>query len=164
MNFNECCGCVMTFSAACQWHMMEQYCCYSGSTNNYFACASYFDRKPMMWFQMCGYIRWPLKAQDYSSCIVLYPSQVRCHIMSRIKQQWTTVVNSWQNKSRYMCGSCSTCQESSNRCHTTQLKVACPSNIGDMCNHGKMTVWCKTQILHWLFERNMCIADSDWCR
>ena len=73
---------------------------------------------------MCGYTRWLWKAQDYSSCIVLYPLQVGCHIMSRTKQQWVTVVNSWQNKSRYKCGSCSTCQESTNRCQTTQFKLA----------------------------------------
>ena len=79
---------------------------------------------------MYGYTRWHWMAQDYSSCIVLYPLQVGCHIMSRTKQQWVTVVNSWQNKSRYKCGSCSTCQESTNRCQTTQVKVACPSNIG----------------------------------
>ena len=33
----------------------------------------------------------------------------------------------------------STCQESTNRCQTTLFKVACPSNIGDMCIHSKMT-------------------------
>ena len=55
--------------------------------------------------------------------------------MSRTKQQWVTVVNSLQNKSRYKCGSCSTCQESTNRCQTKQFKVASPSNIGDMCIH-----------------------------
>ena len=81
---------------------------------------------------MYGYTRWHWKAQDYSSCIVLYPLQVGCHIMSRTKQQWVTVVNSLQNKSRYKCGSCSTCQESPNRCKTTWFKVACPSNIGDI--------------------------------
>ena len=54
---------------------------------------------------MYGYSRWYWKAQDYSSCIDLYPLQVGCHIMSRTKQQWVTVVNSWQNKSRYKCGS-----------------------------------------------------------
>ena len=31
-----------------------------------------------------------------------------------------------------------------NICQTTQFKVACPSNIGDMCIHSKMTVQCKT--------------------
>ena len=83
---------------------------------SYFVCVSYFDRKPMKWFQMCGYTRWPWKAQDYSSCIVLFPLQVGRHIMNRTKQQWVTVVNHWQNKSWYKCGSCSTCQESMNRC------------------------------------------------
>ena len=107
---------------------------------SYFVCASYFDRRPMKWFLMYGYTRWPWKAQDYSSCIVLYPLHVGCHIMSRTKQQWVTVVNSWQSKSRYKCGSCSTCQESMNRCQTTQFKVARPSNIGFVCIHSKMTV------------------------
>ena len=36
-------------------------------------------------------IRWPWKAQDYSSCIVLYQLQVGCHIMRITKQQWVTV-------------------------------------------------------------------------
>ena len=113
---------------------------------------------------MYGYTRWHWKAQDYSSCINLYPLQVWCHIMSRTKQQWVTVVNSWQNKSRYKCGSCSTYQESTNRCQTTQFKVACPSNIGDMCIHSKMTVQCKSQILHSLFEGNLSITYSDRSR
>ena len=113
---------------------------------------------------MNGYTRWHWKAHDYSSCIVLYPLLVGCHIMSRTKQQWVTVVNSWQNKSRYKCGSCSTCQESTNRCQMTQFKVACPSNIGDMCIHSKMTVQCKTQILHRLFEGNLSITYSDRSR
>ena len=39
----------------------------------------------------------------------------------------------------------------------TQFKVACPSNIGDMCIHSKMTVYCKIQILHRLIERNLSI-------
>ena len=102
---------------------------------SYFVCASYIDRKPIKRFKMYGYTRWLWKTQDYSysSCIVLFPLQVGCQITSRTKQQWDTVVNSWQNKSRYKCGSCSTCLESSNRCQTTLFKVACPSNIGDMC-------------------------------
>ena len=91
---------------------------------SYFASAHYFDRMPMKWLCMCGYVRWLWDAQDYLSCIVLYPLQVRCHIMTGTKQQWVTVVNSWQNKSRYKCGSCSTCQESTNRCQTTWLEVA----------------------------------------
>ena len=49
---------------------------------SYFVSASYFDRKPMKWFKMYGYTRWHWKAKDYSSCIVLYPLQVGCHIMS----------------------------------------------------------------------------------
>ena len=73
---------------------------------------------------MYGYSRWHWKAQDYSSCIVLYPLQVGCHIKSRAKQQWVTVVNSWQNNRRYKCGNCSTCQESTNRCQTTQFNIA----------------------------------------
>ena len=39
---------VIAFSTACQWHMMVQYCCDSGSTN-YFVGASYFERNPMKW-------------------------------------------------------------------------------------------------------------------
>ena len=109
---------------------------------------------------MYGYNKWHWTAQDYSSCIVLYPLHVGCHIMNTTKQQWVTVVNSWQNKSRYKCGSCRTCQESTNRFQTTQFKVACPSNIGDMCIHSKMTAQCKTQIRHRLFEGNLSIANS----
>ena len=44
-----------------------------------------------------------------------------------------------------MYGSLHTCQESTNRCQTTQFKVACPRNIGDMCIYSKMTVQCKTK-------------------
>ena len=36
MNWSECCGCVMAFSAAYQRHMIVQYCCGSSSTNNLF--------------------------------------------------------------------------------------------------------------------------------
>ena len=61
MSWSEC---VMAFSAARQRHMMVLYCYGSGSTNELF---------------------W--KAQDYSSCIVLHPLQVGCHIMSITKQQ-----------------------------------------------------------------------------
>ena len=53
--------------------------------------------------------------------------------MSRTKQQRVTVVNSRQNKSRLKCGSCCICQESTYRCQTTQFKVACTRNNGDMC-------------------------------
>ena len=138
MSWSECCGCAMAFYAACQWHMMVQYCCGSGSTNKLF-CRCF-----LLWQEanevMYGYARWLWKAQDYSSCIVLYLLLVGCQIMGRTKQQWVTLVNSWQKKSRYKCGSCSTCQESTNRCQTAQFKVACPSNIGDMCIHSKMTV------------------------
>ena len=63
---------------------------------SYFVNASCFDRKPMEWFWMCGYTGWLWRAKDYLSCIVLYPLQVGCHIVSRTKQQWVTVVNSWQ--------------------------------------------------------------------
>ena len=38
------------------------------------------------------------------------------------------------------CGSCSTCRVSTNTCQITKFKAACPSNIGDMCIHCKMTV------------------------
>ena len=36
MSWSECCGCAMAFYAACQRHMMVQYCCGSGSTNKLF--------------------------------------------------------------------------------------------------------------------------------
>ena len=65
---------------------------------SYFVGASYFDRKPMKWFYVYGYTRWIWKAHEYSSCIFLYPLQVGCHITSRTKQQWVTVVTSWQDK------------------------------------------------------------------
>ena len=55
---------------------------------------------------MYGYTRWHWKAQDYSSCIFLHPLQVGCHIMSRTKQQWGTVDNSSQNKSRWILATC----------------------------------------------------------
>ena len=45
MSWSECCGCVMAFSAACQRHMMVQYCCGNGSTNKLFLGASDFERK-----------------------------------------------------------------------------------------------------------------------
>ena len=60
---------------------------------SYFVGASYFDRKPIKWFRMYGYIRWLWNAQDYSSCIVLHSFQVGCHIMNSTVQQWVTVVN-----------------------------------------------------------------------
>ena len=36
MSLSECCGCAMAFYAACQRHMIVQYCCSSGSTNRLF--------------------------------------------------------------------------------------------------------------------------------
>ena len=36
MSWSEWCGCAMAFYAACQRHMMAQYCCGSGSTNKLF--------------------------------------------------------------------------------------------------------------------------------
>ena len=54
---------------------------------SYFVGSSYFNRKPMKLFKMCGYV-------DYSGCIVLYPLQVGCHIMIITKQQRATVVTS----------------------------------------------------------------------
>ena len=48
MSWSEC---VMAFSAACQRHMMVQYCCGSGSTNKLFVSAYYFDRKPRSYFK-----------------------------------------------------------------------------------------------------------------
>ena len=50
MRWSECCGCVMAFSAACQRHMMGQYCCGSDSTMKPFVGAFYIDRKPMKLF------------------------------------------------------------------------------------------------------------------
>ena len=47
--------------------------------------------------------------------------------MSKTKQQWVTVVNSWQTKSKYKCGCFCACQESTNRCQMTWFKVACPA-------------------------------------
>ena len=47
MSRSECCGCAVAFYAACQRHMMVQYCHGSGSTNKLSVSASYFDRKPM---------------------------------------------------------------------------------------------------------------------
>ena len=47
MSWSECCGRAMALYAACQLHMMVQYCCGSGSTNKLFLSTSYFDRKPM---------------------------------------------------------------------------------------------------------------------
>ena len=131
---------------------------------SYFVYASYFYIKSIKRFSIFGYARWHWKAQDYSSYIVLYPLQVGCHIISRTKELWYTVVNSCQNKSRYKCGSCSNCQKNMNRCQTPQFKVACPSNFGDMCIHSKMTVQCKTQILHRVFEGNLSINHSDRSR
>ena len=45
----------------------------------------------MKLLQMCGYIRLLWKAQDYSSCIVLYLLLVGCHIMCRTNHQCATV-------------------------------------------------------------------------
>ena len=142
MSWSECCGCAMAFSAACQWHMMVQYCCDSDSINKLFLYASYFDRNPMKWFWMCGYITWLWKAQKYSSCIVLYPLQVGSHIMSRTKEQWVTVVNSWQANADTSVVVVVLVRNLliEDAVQTTQFKVACPSNIGDMCIHSKMTV------------------------
>ena len=36
MSWSEYCGCAMAYHAACQRHMMAQYCCGSGSTNKVF--------------------------------------------------------------------------------------------------------------------------------
>ena len=40
MSWSECCGCAMAFYAACQGHMMVQYCCDSGSSNKLNGCRS----------------------------------------------------------------------------------------------------------------------------
>ena len=37
MSWNECYRYVMVSSAACQWHMIVQYYCDSGSTNKQFS-------------------------------------------------------------------------------------------------------------------------------
>ena len=125
MSWSEWCGCVMAFLK----HVSDILWCSTAvavlAQTSFFVCASNSNRKPMKLFHMCVYVWWLWKAQDYSNCIVMYPLQVRCNIVSRTKQQWATVVNSWPNKSRYKCGSCSTCQEPTNRCQTTQFKVAC---------------------------------------
>ena len=153
MRWNECCGCVVAFLQ----HVSDMWWWSTAvavvAQTSYFVSASYLNRKPMKWFQMCGQVRWHWKAQDYSSCIVQYPLKVGCHIMSRTKQQWVTVVNSRQSKSRYKCGSCSTCRESTHWCQTTQFMLACPSNLGDTFIHCKMTVKCKTQILHSVWRK-----------
>ena len=47
MSWSECCGCAMAFSAACQRHMMVQYCCGSGSTHKLFCMCFLLYRKPM---------------------------------------------------------------------------------------------------------------------
>ena len=36
MSWSECCGCAMAINAACQRHIMVQYCCGSGNTNKLF--------------------------------------------------------------------------------------------------------------------------------
>ena len=36
MSWSECCWCAMALYAACQRHMMVQYCCGSGSINKLF--------------------------------------------------------------------------------------------------------------------------------
>ena len=50
MSWSECCGYAVAFYAACERHMMVQYCCGSGSTNKLFCESSYLDRKPMNLF------------------------------------------------------------------------------------------------------------------
>ena len=140
MSWSESCVWAMALYAACQWQMMVQYCCGSGSTNKLFCMCFLVWQEAIEVTLNVSCTRWPWKALDYSSRIILYPLQVECHIMSRTKQQRDIVVNSWQSKSRYKCGSCNACQESTNGCQTTQFNVACPSNIGDMCIHSKMTV------------------------
>ena len=41
------------------------------------------------------------------------------------------------------------------------VQSSCQSNVGDMCIHSKMTVQCKTQVLHKLFEGIMCISYGE---
>ena len=45
-----------------------------------------------------------------------------------------------------------------------QFKVACPSNVGSMCIHSMMTILCKTQIFHRLFEGSLSIAQFEGSR
>ena len=56
MSWSECCGCAMAFYAACQRHMMVQYCCDSGSTKNLFCKCFLLLLEAMKLFQMCGYV------------------------------------------------------------------------------------------------------------
>ena len=70
-------------------------------------------------------------------------------------------------KSRNKCSSCSTCQESTIGRQTTQFKVTCPSNIGDMCIHSRMTVQCKakffTECLKWIWALPIVVeVDRLW--
>ena len=44
MSRSVCCGCVMAFSAACQRHMMVQFCHDIGSINNLF-CMCFLPRQ-----------------------------------------------------------------------------------------------------------------------
>ena len=136
----EWCGCAMAFYAACQRHMMVMYCWSTGGPNKLYCMCFLHWQEANEEFYVCGYTGWLWKMLDNSSCIAMYPQQVGCHIMSRTKQQWVIVVNSWQNKRRYKCGSCSNCQEYTNRCQTTQFKVACLSNVVDIFIHWMMTV------------------------
>ena len=63
MSWSERHGCAMALYAACQRHMMVQYCCGRGSTTSHFVSASYFDRKP----------------SDFK-CVVILDGFVRCKI------------------------------------------------------------------------------------
>ena len=47
-----------------------------------------------------------------------------------------------------------------NCCQATKFKVACLRNSGGICIQDKMTVKCKTHILHKLFEGNLSIANK----
>ena len=68
MSWSECCGCAMAFYAACQWHMMVQYCCDSGSTNKLF-CKCFLLALPFKCPKICQnlfvnpnmYIQWPTR-------------------------------------------------------------------------------------------------------
>ena len=133
----------------------------------------------MSWSECCGCAmafyaayQWHMMVQyccDSGStnklfCKCFLPWQEANEVILNVWLYKMTLEGAWQNKSRYKCGSCSTCQESTNRCQTTQFIVACTSNIGDMCIHSKMTVQCKTQIFHRLFEGNLSITYSDRSR
>ena len=119
VSWSECLGSLVAFSSTYQWQMLMQHCCDSSSANRLFCKCFLFFCRQWSHLKCVVNVRWPCITQDYLSCIVLYPLQAGRHIISKTKQHWVTVVNSWQNKSRYKCGSCCICQTSTNRCPST---------------------------------------------